>query len=131
MRKPPSKLLAFTAVPVWLALSISQMFFPIYTAEFLPSPIVNLAFFSPQYLFSFSQVVQSTGYAYNPLFTSSTAIMFGVALWLLVTVGYGLIAQRFPRLLTLPLALVAVVAVTLMVHYCFSMFGYSLQLDGP
>jgi hypothetical protein len=131
MRKTPGRLLAFTAVPIWLALSIPLMFCAIYLAAALPSFIVNWAFFSPQYLFSFSQVVRPASNSFVPLFSPTGAYVFGVSLWLLITIGYGVLVRHLPRILTLPLALVTVIVVAIMAHYSFSVLGYSLQLDGP
>jgi hypothetical protein len=132
MRKSPSKLFAFTAVPIWLALSVPLMLCGIPLSAFLPPSIINLVIFSPIFLFCFYDVARTADNSYVLLFSSASAATFGVTLWLLTTICYGTLARRLLSSgLTFPFAFVAVAVVTIATHYCFSVFGYKLQYDGP
>jgi RsiW-degrading membrane proteinase PrsW (M82 family) len=131
MSDQSSSRLSYAAVPLWLALSIALPFIAIAAHRILPRMIGNFAFFAPQYLFSFSQVVKPSGYGYSPLFPQPGATIFCASLWLVTTVVYGLIAKRWPRRRFFWLAPIAIIVVSVLVHAGFSGFGYTLQLDGP
>ncbi|GAB3095975.1 hypothetical protein [Lysobacter terrae] len=123
--------LSYAAIPLWLMLSIALPFIAMAAHGILPRVIGNFAFFAPQFLFSFSQVVNPTGYAYTPLFSQVGAAAFGISLWLVTTVMYGLIARHWPRRRSFWVAPVLIIALAVLVHTGFSAFGYTLQLDGP
>jgi hypothetical protein len=131
MPEQSSNRLSYAAIPLWLMLSIALPFITMAAHRILPRVIGNFTFFAPQYLFSFSQVVRPTGYAYTPLFSQAGAAIFGIFLWLVTTVVYGLIARLWPRRRSFLLAPVVIIVVSVIVHVGFSAFGYTLQLDGP
>jgi hypothetical protein len=131
MSDQSSSRLSYAAIPLWLVLSITLPFIAMAAHRILPRVISNFTFFAPQYLFSFSQVVKPTGYAYEPLFSQVGATLFGISLWLVTTIAYGLIAKRWPRRRAFWFAPVVIIAVSALVHVGFSTFGYALQLDGP
>ena len=130
MSEQSSSRLSYAAIPLWLVLSIALPFIAMAAHGILPRVIGNFAFFAPQYLFSFSQVIKATGNGYAPLFPQAGAAIFGVSLWLVTTVVYGLIASRWPRRRSFWLAPVAIIVVSVLAHVGFSTFGYTLQLDG-
>jgi lysylphosphatidylglycerol synthetase-like protein (DUF2156 family) len=131
MSKHRSGLLAFGAIPIWLALSIPLAFLAFFASPYIPRRLGLYLFFAPQYLFSFSQVVTPIEGGYASLFQPGVATAICILLWLAVTVAYGTVARSWPIGRTLMLGLVAVLAVALLTHFRFSALGYSIQLDGP
>ena len=131
MSKHRSGLLAFGAVPFWLATSVPLAFLAFFSSPFLPRLLSLYLFFAPQYLFSFSQVVTPVEGGYAPLFQPGVATAVCTALWLAVTTAYGFLARNWPIGRTLALGLAAVLAVAFLTHLGFSALGYSVQLDGP
>ena len=131
MSKQRSGRIAFGVIPLWLIVSVPLAFLAFFASPFIPRLLGLYVFFAPQYLFSFSHVVAATRSGYEPLFAPGASIFFNVALWLLVTIGYGRIARQWPVGRTIWLGLAVVLAVTLLVHLGFSAFGYRVQLDGP
>lgn len=121
---------SYAAVPLWLMLSLASPWIAMAAHGLLPRVIGNLVFFAPQYLFAFSQVVKPIGYAYAPLFSQTGAALFGVALWLVTSIAYGLVARRWPRHRSFWLAPLVIIIVSVFVHLGFSAFGYTVQLDG-
>lgn len=118
------------AVPLWLMLSTGLPWIAMAAHGILPRVIGNLAFFAPQFLFAFSQVVKPTGYASAPLFSQTGATLFGVSLWVGTAIAYGLISKRWPRFRSFWLAPLVIAMVSVFVNASFSAFGYTLQLDG-
>lgn len=98
---------------------------------FLAGGAGDFFFFFPQYLFSFRYVVKPVAYGFEPLFSPTGATVFGILLWGLVAIGYGLLTRRLRMPVVVLIAPVVVLAVTLIVHLLFAAMGYGLELDGP
>ena len=131
MGKNHSGLLAFGAIPLWLALSVPLALLAVFANPLIPRLLGFYLFFGPQFLFSFSQVVTPVPGGYAPLFQPWVAAVVCAALWLAVTIAYGCAARNWPTRRTLMLGLVVVLAVAFLTHFGFSAFGYRVQLDGP
>jgi len=134
MLQAPGKLRAVAgicAVGGVLLVSLVLPYLAFALARVVPSGVVNLVFFFPQYLFNFRYVEKPVTGSFDALFTRGGALVFGVLLWGSVAVSYGLVSQRFGKISLWLIAPAVVVGVTVLVHVIFGLFGYALELDGP
>jgi hypothetical protein len=122
---------AFAAIPLWLAFVIGLPFAAIVLHPVLPRTVANFAFFAPQYLFSFGQIVRPVEGGFASLFNDQVAGLACLLLWSAATIAFGLLARRAPRRVSFLLAPLALVLVTAGFHLVAGVFGYTLQLDGP
>ena len=121
---------SFVLVPVYLATSLVLPSLVILVHRILPNSVQMLLFFCPQYFFSFSYVVRSVPGGFHPLFQTPIAHVFGLAIWVLASLGFGFVARRWRLRYQLLAAPLAIALVTILIHTTFYLLGYALQLDG-
>jgi hypothetical protein len=130
---PRPLLVGLGMMGAWLALAYclpSLVFVLAYLRLPLSSPLDNMLFFGPQYMFSFRWLSAGSS-AEDLLFPPMSAFAFGIVFWAVVALAFAGITRRLRRGVAVALAPLFIVAATVAVHYVFARLGYQLMLDGP
>ena len=118
-------------VPICLACSFILPFVALLFHSVLPDAVTNILFFSAQYVFLFNQVVRETEGGYSQLVSHNNALLFALSFWCIVSFLLGSVSKKWPLRFQWISAALVVIGMTALVHFVFSIFGFSLQLEGP
>jgi hypothetical protein len=124
---PYSRFLPYAAIPLCLISSIILPFLTFFFNAFLPPTLTGLSIYGPQFLFGFGGVTKSGPTGSSHLFPNSTAFIFGICFWGLLSYGFGLLSNRWRKFL--PFAPLVMIIATITLYLIFSWFGFSLQPD--
>jgi len=122
---------SFGVVPLFLFVTLGLPSLIEVVHSILPRSLTLLLFFAPQYLFFFTSVVRPTIGGFSPLFSPTLALLFGLAVWASTSVGYGFTTMKWRWYFQLLAAPFTIFFVAALLHITFSIFGFSIQLDGP
>ncbi len=131
MSSPATLIGWMKAIGVFLACLLACCLLPIvavYGHAFVPLP--DLLFFFPQLAFPYDNVVVNAASGQQTVFSHPAALTLSVLQWGLLAVGFGWLARRLRIRHMLLVAVLVIVAATLITHYGIKMFGATVTLDG-
>jgi hypothetical protein len=97
----------------------------------LPRLIENTLFFFPQIMCPYYGFVIPQPFQTRGLFSDSTALLLSIGQWVLFMVLFALLARRVKMRYLIPVSFAAVIFLAFAVPFLFSLFGVTLELDGP
>ena len=106
-------------------------FVAVYGHDFLPWELPDIFFFFTQVAFPYDSVVVREDGVSRGVFSDKAAAWLSVLQWGLLAVGFSWFTRRLKPRYTFLLAVVVIVGATYGVAYGISLFGASVELDGP
>jgi hypothetical protein len=122
------------AALVFSACVLSIFLFPfaaIGWQSFLPNGLTNLLFFFPQVAFPYRNLVTKSAYGSYTIFSPGVAATLSIAQWVLLAVFFACLARRVKFRYLFSVAFAAIFVVVILFQLLFSLFGASIELDGP
>jgi hypothetical protein len=119
---------------IFLACLLAIFLLPIiaiYGHAFLPWELPDICFFFPQLAFPYDSVVIREPSGSKLIFSSTVAVVLSLFQWGLLTIGFSWFARRLKVGYMILIAAVVIACVTYGVAYGITLFGATVELDGP
>jgi hypothetical protein len=103
----------------------------LYGHSLMPNDLSNFLFFGPQLLFPYESLVVPSPQGSRPVFSHGTGLTLTLLHWAVITLVFAAVARRLSPRYRIVAAAATILVVGIGMQVAFSLFGVSVELDGP